>query len=66
MVAGTAENWWRTLLPLGGVKDGEADDLISLVADDHVVVCDLAVGGLGWVLEADVEGFRLLVVGSQR
>ncbi len=54
---------WRALLPLAGVKDGEADDLIALVADDHVVVCDLAVGGMTGFLEADVEGVRLFVIG---
>jgi predicted aspartyl protease len=46
-----------------GVQDRQADHLTVLVADDHVVVRELAVGGARGFLELDVQDVGLRVVG---
>ena len=46
---GTGAVW----LPLRRVQNSQPDDLLALVADDSVVVGDLAVGGVAGFLEAE-------------
>jgi hypothetical protein len=33
-------------LPLTGVQNGQADDLLSLIADDHIVIRQFTISGM--------------------
>ena len=46
----------------GGVKNGEPDDLVTLVANDDVVVGQLAVGCVSGLPEVDVQHVGLAVI----
>ena len=48
--------------PLTGMQDGEADDLFAFIAGDHIIIRDLAICGMAWLLEVDVQRIRLCVV----
>jgi len=54
----------RRALAFARVKDGQTDDLI--VADDHIVVGELAVRRVAWLLEIDVQDISLRVIPRTR
>ncbi len=41
-------------LAFASMQNSKSDDFIPFVADDNVVLGDLAVGCVGWLLEVDV------------
>ena len=53
-----------TRSPPAGVQNGQANDLVVLIADDNVVVRQLAVRGDRGFLEVDVQHIRFRVVGG--
>jgi len=48
------------------MQDGEPNDFIHLVANDHVVICKLAIRGMTRFLEVDVQdvGLRIAFVSN--
>ena len=45
-----------------GVEDGHADQVVTVVPDDDVVVPQLGVVGLRWIAEVHIEDIGLAVV----
>ena len=45
------------------MEDGDADEVVTVVAKDDVVIGKFAVGGLPGIPEVDVEDIAFLVVG---
>jgi len=49
-------------LMLARVQDREAYDFTILAPNDHIIVRNVAVGGVAWLLEIDVESISLSII----
>jgi hypothetical protein len=49
--------------PPAGVQDGEPYDLLTLIPNDHIVIGEIAVRSVTRLLEVNVQGVGLAVIG---